>query len=169
MGNKHSQSVTHNQRFTIRLVPRIIPNGPDSPSVTTAIRQDLYQYLNCQIFLYQIQNDLNNYFLSEKDGILQVVLESVHYYDNWNILIVKGLIRVMKPTRLNDDLSAMAVKNALYRAIPAASKGHKYPVRQYGNAFGPGANMLRIRFHKIQTSVRLITQEKSQEWKEVKR
>ena len=162
MGNK--QSVTHNQQFTIRLVPHIVRTTSDSPSISNSVRQDIYQYLLWQIFKHQVQADLNAFFLSDKDGIIQVMVNTIEYYEGWNVLIVKGVIRVMKPTRMSDDLSAAVVKNALYRALPAASKTHKYPVRQYGTSLGPSKNMIRIRFHKSRTSVTLHAPEKSQEW-----
>jgi hypothetical protein len=166
MGNK--QSVTHNQRFTIRLVPHIVRTTADSPSISNGVRQDIYQYLQCQIFKQQVQTDLNAFFLNEKDGILQVMVNTIEYYEGWNVLIVKGVIRVMKPTRMSDDLSAAVVKNALYRAMSTGSKTHKYPARQYGTSLGPSKNMIRIRFHKIRTSVKLHAQEKAEEWKGVK-
>lgn len=162
MGNK--QSVTHNQPFTIRLVPHIVRTSVDSPKISNSVRQDIYQYLLCQIFKHQVQTDLNTFFLSEKDGILQVMVNTIEYYEGWNVLIVKGVIRVMKPTRMSDDLSAAVVKNALYRAMSTGSKTHKYPARQYGTSLGPSKNMIRIRFHKVRTSVKLHAPEKSQEW-----
>jgi len=162
MGNK--QSVTHNQQFTIRLVPHIVRTSADSPKISNSVRQDIYQYLLCQIFKHQVQTDLNDFFLSDKDGILQVMVNTIEYYEGWNVLIVKGVIRVMKPTRLSDDLSVAVVKNALYRAMSTGSKTHKYPARQYGTSLGPSKNMIRIRFHKVRTSVTLHTPEKSQDW-----
>ena len=119
-------------------------------------RSEIYTYLNSFIFQNQLNSDLDAYFEKETGRVLQIVVSTVVCSHYWNIVTIRGYIKVLKPTLLSNKFSVGAVRAALRSVIPTASRGHKYPVRNFGASLGQSNDRLTLRFHSLTTTAKVV-------------
>ena len=151
-----SQSIVDNQAFYIITRPQIVRNSAKSPPISKDVRATVYQYLNSYVFQQQVQADLNAYF--ENKRVIKVMIHSVTATDS-RFVKIRGRILVLKPALLkNDEYSIAKVRSVLHRLIPAASQEVKYPRKGYGIALGPNKEQIGLRFYKLATVTRMVTQ-----------
>jgi len=156
MGSSHSNLISHEQQFVIRTRAVVSRNSSKSPSLDHDVRREIYTYLNSFIFQNQLNSDLDAYFENEKGRVLQIVVSTVVCSHYWNIVTVRGYIKVVKPTHISNKFSVSAVRAALRSIIPKASRGHKYPVRNFGASLGQSSDRLTIRFHSLTTTAKIV-------------
>lgn len=154
--NQSNQLVVHGQPFVIRTRVHIVKNGAKAPPLDTEARRDIYTYLNGFMFRQQVQADLDSYFEKEKDRVLQIVVTDVLCTNSWYIITIKGHIKVVKPKQLASGCTVADVRAALHTLVPKASKGHMYPVRDFGQYLGGGDDRYSLRFHKSTTMTKIM-------------
>ena len=156
MGSSQSNLISHEQRFVIRTRAVATRNSSKSPSVDHDVRREIYTYLNSFIFQNQLNSDLDAYFEKGQERVLQIVVTNVGCSLYWNIVTISGYIKVIKPTHLSNKFSVAAVRAALRSVIPTASRGHKYPVRNFGASLGQSSDRLTLRFYSLTTTAKIV-------------
>lgn len=156
MGSSQSNLISHEQRFVIRTRAVVARNSSKSPPIDQDVRREIYTYLNSFIFQNQLNSDLDAYFEKETGRVLQIVVSTVVCSHYWNIVTIRGYIKVLKPTLLSNKFSVGAVRAALRSVIPTASRGHKYPVRNFGASLGQSNDRLTLRFHSLTTTAKVV-------------
>ena len=156
MGSSQSNLISHEQQFVIRTRAVVARNSSKSPSMDHDVRREIYTYLNSFIFKNQLNSDLDAYFEKATGRVLQIVVSTVVCSHYWNIVTIRGFIKVLKPNLLSKKYSVGAVRAGLRSIIPKASRGHKYPVRNFGSSLGLANDRLTLRFHSLTTTAKII-------------
>ena len=154
MCNSTSKTIVDNQPFVIRAMAHVVQNGKPPAVVKKQILRDINTYLNSFMFENLLRQDLN-YSTMDPTAAIRIIINTVSASDRFNLVTIRGIIRVDKPKMLTYKHSPSNIRGTLKRLLVIASIGHKYPINMYGHSLGPEPDRLSLRFSSWTTRVTL--------------